>query len=215
MFSTKEAVKYGWNKAKEHMELAFFATLLVLVLSLLTDMGDFSDRDYGFSLLGIIATIFTIIIRIGYTKIFLKIYDGETPKFEEIFKEYKTFWRYLGTSILLFFTILGGLILLLIPGIFWAVRFSFSLLIVVDTKVGPIAAMKESYAITKGNFGKVLGFWILLGLINLLGLICLGIGLMVTIPVSTLASIFVYRKLSAIKAGLIQTPVSTSSPQTV
>jgi uncharacterized membrane protein len=106
-------------------------------------------------------------------------------------------------------TIIGGLILLIIPGIFWAVRFSFSPIVVIDTKLGPVASMKESWAITKGQFWKILGFWVVIGLFNLAGLIVFGIGLLVTVPVSTLASIYVYRELSRIKAGLIQ----TASPQ--
>lgn len=208
MFSIKETIKYGWNKSKEHLELALFTTLLILAIGGLISMID--DRSQSdFSLFGFIAVIFMIIIRIGYTKIFLRIYDGESPQFTDIFQEYKTFWRYLGVSILSSLAILGGLILLIIPGIIWAVRFSFSPIIVVDTKIGPIAAMKESYAITKDNFWKILWFWIIIGLINFLGLIFFGIGLLITIPVTTLASIYVYRELSRIKAGLIQNP----SPQ--
>lgn len=210
MFSIKETIKYGWRKSKEHLELVLFSTLLILAVGSL--VGGFGDHKEGlnFSMLGFVGTIFLIIIRIGYTKIFLRIYDGESPKFSEIFQEYRTFWRYLGVSILVPLTVLGGLILIIIPGIIWAVRFSFSFFVVIDSKTGPVVAMKESYAITKGKFWKLLGFWIVIGLFNLLGLICLGIGLLVTIPVSTFASIYVYRELSKAKASLIQTP----SPQT-
>lgn len=209
MFSIKESVKYGWEKTKEHMELALFTTLLVLAVSSLA--GGIDDRSFHLSssLFGLVVTIFLIIIKIGYTKIFLKIQNGETPKFVEIFEHYNIFWRYLGTSILFCLTVAGGLILLIIPGIFWAVRFSFSPLIVIDAKVGPIAAMKESYAITKGSFWKILLFWIVVGLINLAGLILFWVGLLVTVPLTTLASIYVYRELSKTKAGLM----SDSSPQ--
>jgi uncharacterized membrane protein len=209
MFSIKESVKYGWYKSKEHMKLVLFATLLVLAISSLTGgVGD--HKGLGVSLFGILATIFLIIVKIGYTKIFLRIYDGESPKFVEMFEEYRIFWRYLGVSILFMLTFVGGLVLLIIPGIFWAVRFSFSLLIVIDTKIGPIAAMKESYSITKNNFWKILLFIIVSLFINILGLILLGVGLLVTVPVTTFAFIYIYRQLSKIKAGLIQNP----SPQT-
>lgn len=212
MFSIKESIKYGWNKAKEHMELALFATLLILAVGSLAGMGDVGGENYnpGLSLLGFIALIFSIIIRIGYTKIFLRIYDGETPKFSDMFQEYKMFWKYLGTSILMPLAILGGLILLIVPGIIWAIRFSLAPIIVIDVRTGPIASMKESYAITRGNFWKLLGYWLVIGLFNLVGLILFGIGLIITIPVSTLASIYVYRELSKAKAGLTQ----VSSPQT-
>jgi uncharacterized membrane protein len=194
MFSIKESLKSGWQKSKEHMELVLFATLLVLAVGSLTG-GAGDHKGFSVSLLGILAVIFSIIIRIGYIKIFLRIHDGQTPKFVEIFEEYRTFWRFLGTSILTCLAVLGGLILLIIPGIFWAVRFSLSPLIIVDGKMGPVVAMKESYHITKGHFWKLLGFWIVVGLVNLLGLICLGVGLIVTVPVTTLASVYAYRSL--------------------
>lgn len=216
MFSIRESIKYGWQKSKENLELVLFTTFLILAVGSLTSFGDTGGRGYNtglnlpqFSLFGLMVTIFMMIIRIGYTKIFLRIHDGEKPKFVDLFQEYRIFWRYLGVSILVFLAVVGGLILLIIPGLIWLVRFSFSPIIVVDNKIGPVAAMKESYSITKGSFWKILLFWIVLGLFNLLGLICLGIGLLVTVPVSMFASVYVYRSLSKAKAALIETP----SPQ--
>jgi uncharacterized membrane protein len=200
MFSIKESIKYGWQKLKANMEVSLLVTLLVLAVGSLPGKGFF----FGLALL-----VFSIILKIGYTKIFLKIHDGRTPKFVEIFEEYGTFWRYLGTTVLSLLTILGGFILLVIPGIYWAIRFSFSPIVVIDTKLGPVASMKESWALTRGSFWKILWFWMVIGLFNLLGIICLVIGLIITIPVSTLAAIYVYRILSQKKAGLI-----TPSPQT-
>ena len=201
MFSIKESIKYGWNKSKEHMELILFSTLLILGVGFFV-----GDKRYGF--FNFLLMIFLLIIRIGYTKIFLRIYDSESPKFAEIFQEYRIFWRYLGVCILTFLTVLGGLIFLIIPGIIWVVRFSFAPIIVVDTKSGPIVSMKESYAITKGKFWKILLFWLAIIGLNILGILALGIGLLVTVPVSTLASIYVYRVLSRAKASL-----TTPSPQ--
>ena len=207
MFSIKESIKYAWEKSKEHMELVLFTTLLILAVGSLT--GGFGGNNQNdFSLIGLIAIIFGMIIKIGYNKIFLRIYDGETPKFVDIFKEYKTFWKYLGVSIIYPLVILGGLILTIVPGIIWAVRFSFSSIIVIDTKSGPVAAMKESYAITKGSFWEILLFWITMMLLNILGLIFFGIGLIISIPISVMAYVYVYRKLTKEKAGLIENPSS-------
>ncbi|OHA87213.1 MAG: hypothetical protein A3A96_02670 [Candidatus Zambryskibacteria bacterium RIFCSPLOWO2_01_FULL_39_39] len=205
MFSIKASLKYGWEKFKTNKEIAILTTLLVFAVS---SLGNMDSRSIFWTLA---VVIFSIIIRIGYTKIFLKISDGENTKFVEIFQEYKIFWRYLGVSILCGLAVLGGLILLIIPGIIWAVRFSFAGLIVVDTNIGPIVAMKESYAITKGKFWKLLGFFVVLGLINILGVLVLIVGLLVSVPVSIFAWIYVYRELSKTKAGLLE----TSSPQTI
>ena len=205
MFSIKESIKYGWEKFKANKEIVLLTTLFLFAIS---SLGNANNKAFFWTLA---VMVFSVILKIGYTRIFLKICDGESPKFVEIFKEYRLFWKYLGTSILTCLTVLGGLILLIIPGIFWAVRFSFAALIVIDTGMRPIAAMKKSYAITKGKVWKLLGFFIVLALVNILGVIALVVGLLVSVPVSTFAWIYVYRELLKSKASLLQ----TASPQTV
>ena len=211
MFSIEESLKVGWNKFKVHVELSIFTTLLMLAVMFFPSEGGVKFASFIFS---IAVTVLLFIIRIGYTKIFLRIFDGESPKFAELFKEYRTFWRYIGVSILLPLIVFGGLILLVIPGLVWTIRLSLAPIIVVDTKLGPIAAIKESYAITRGSFWNLTLFWIIIGILNLAGLVVFVVGLLITIPLSTLASIYVYRELSKKRAGisalLTESPMTTS-----
>lgn len=203
MFSIKESIKYGWAKFKSNISISLLATLLLL------GAGSLSLDGHGIQsfFFNVALGAFLLILRIGYTKIFLKLHDDESVKFTNIFEEYKLFFPYLGVTILTFLAVVGGLILLIIPGIFWAVRFSLSSIIVVDKNIGPIMAMKESYAMTKGLFWKLLGFWIVIALINLAGMVALFVGLLVTVPLSTLATVYVYRAVSQ-KVALANTPVT-------
>jgi len=202
MFSIKVSLDYGWAKVKENMQISVLATLLMLAVSAISG----GKRRAVGTIVSLAAVVFGLIIRIGYTKIFLRMSDGEKPKFSEIFSEYELFWKFLGVAILTALAVAGGLILLIIPGLIWAVRFSFAPFVVVDTKMGPVAAMKESYAITKGNFWKLVLFWLAVIGINLIGVILLGIGLLFTIPMTTFATIFVYRALSKTKAAVLVEP---------
>ena len=202
MFSIKESLKYGSEKFKSNLELSLLSTLLMIAITYFSDKSHWSVT--------LILVIASVIIRIGYNKIFLRISDGESPKFTDLFQEYKLFWKYLGVSILQGLVIVGGLILLIIPGIFWAVRFSFAPLILVDTNMGPIASMKDSYTITKGNFWELLLFWLTIGILNIFGFIIFGVGLLLTVPISTFATIYIYRALMKTKASL----VIPASPQT-
>jgi uncharacterized membrane protein len=161
MFSITEAVKYGWEKFKANLELSLLATLLTVAIGFIGDQGHWS--------VALLFAILSIIVRIGYTKIFLRMNDGETPKFKDIFEEYPLFWKYLITSILQGLAILGGLLLLIIPGIIFAIKYSFAPLILIDTKTDPIGSMKESAVLTKDKKWQLLGFYLVLGLLNIAG----------------------------------------------
>lgn len=188
-------------------DICALTSLLVLILSAF-NLSEGDSYHLSFLPLALALMVFSIIVKIGYTKIFLRIYDGEKPKFSEIFREYNLFLKYVGTLILNLVAVFVGLVLLFFPGFFLAVRLSFSLFIAVDTKVGPLTALKESFAITKGNFWKLLGFWIIILLINMIGFMIVWVGLLATMPITMFASIYVYRELSKSKAGL-----ETASPQ--
>lgn len=205
MFSIKESIKYGWGKFRENISISVLTTLLLLAAGSLS-MDENRGKAFFFNLA---LSAFLLILRIGYTKIFLKINNGETTKFTDIFQEYKLFFPYLGVTILTFLAAVGGLILLIVPGLIWGIRFSLSPIILVDKKIGPIMAMKESYAMTKGLFWKLLGFWIVIALINLAGMVAFFVGLLVTMPLSTFATVYVYRSLAQ-KITLTNTQVITA-----
>ena len=81
------------------------------------------------------------------------------------------------------------------PGVIVGLMFMFTTFIVIDRGLGPIEAMKESRRITDGHKWTLLGFSLMLVLINLLGMLALVVGLLVTIPVSSLALVQAYRLL--------------------
>jgi uncharacterized membrane protein len=76
-----------------------------------------------------------------------------------------------------------------------AIRLKYSAYLVVDKNLGPVEAIKTGWKLTKGNVWNLFFFEILLCLINLLGALCLLVGLFITVPLSMLATTFVYRKL--------------------
>jgi uncharacterized membrane protein len=67
--------------------------------------------------------------------------------------------------------------------------------LIVDQNLGPMAALTKSAAITRGAKGQLLLLWLILGLINLAGVLACFVGLFATIPLTTMATVFVYRKL--------------------
>jgi len=79
------------------------------------------------------------------------------------------------------------LILLILPGIYIAVCYSFASMFVVFYKNEFWDALENSRKVITKNWWSLFGFLIVLGLINLLGLLCLGVGIFVTIPATACA----------------------------
>lgn len=214
MFSIKESIKYGWEKVIGNfwkiVSLALISYIPSLVSSFISNSMEGSGSLPSFIpvfLISVGLSILGVILTIGLMKIFLRMYDGEDPKIEEIFSYYKLFWNYISVSILYGLIVLGGLILLIVPGIIWAIKYSFAPLIVVDTGVGPRAALRESANLTKNLKSRLLGFGIVCVVVALLGYLVFMVGALVSVPVVSFAWIYVYRKLSREKAGISTNPV--------
>jgi hypothetical protein len=199
-FSQREAIRFGWNTMKRN--LGFFIGLLIVVGLLYTVSSILADEATEANIfLGIIFhiadVILTIVISIGLVKIALRFCDNEEGRFADLFSQYPLFSKYLLSTILYVLIVFAGTILLIIPGIIWALQFYFYDYFIVDKGLGPIDALKRSSAITRGIKGDLFVFFLMLLGINLLGALCLLIGLFATIPTTMVAIAFVYRKLLA------------------
>lgn len=197
-FSAEEALQYGWNTMKAN--IWFFVGVLVVAWALTgvphIIANILQEQSIGLSFFfRIVGWIANIIVSIGLIAIALKFLDNQNPKFEDLFSFRPYFWKYLGASILTGLIIWVGLILFIIPGIYWALKFQFFGYFVVEQGRDPVEAMRMSSRITQSVKWKLFGFGLILALINTVGVICLFIGLFVTIPVTLLAYSFVYRKL--------------------
>lgn len=95
--------------------------------------------------------------------------------------------------------LLVGLSLLILLGSFLAVYISLGLLfyqyLVVDKELGPVQSLKTSWNITKGNRLQLITLLVVLLLLNFIGALLVGIGLLVTIPFTILAFARVYQML--------------------
>lgn len=132
----------------------------------------------------------------------LSYVNYDSFSFENIFKDvtFKKFIYFIFAELLMVFSIIGGLILLIIPGIVFAVRLIFVKFIAVDQNLLPMDALRESKRITKGVRWKLFWFIILMLLLNILGFICLIVGVFYTAPLTALSFGILYKKLSAMSS---------------
>lgn len=78
-------------------------------------------------------------------------------------------WRMFLLQLLVGLTVLGGMILLIVPGVIFALKLSLASYYLVDKNCGVMEAYKASWEATKGNLGKI---WGLIGVNILFILLC-------------------------------------------
>jgi uncharacterized membrane protein len=154
----------------------------------------FAPRGEG-GLLSIVDFFVQILISLSLMSFFLKAYENvEQVKIMDAWNP-NQYLAYLGISLLLGIIMVVGYILLIVPGVIATVMFLAAPYLVVDKKMGPIEALKESKKLTEGKRMQLFYFVLAILGINLLGTLALGIGLFVSIPVSMLAMVHVYHTL--------------------
>jgi uncharacterized membrane protein len=201
-FSSGEALRFGWETFKRRPWFFTGSTVVILLVSGLIN-GLTTGIDTAItgspeepSLVGSIINLgLGTLISMGATAFYLAAHDNPDSADLSMLWHPWPFWKYLGTSILLALAVAIGFVLLIVPGIIFGLMFMFATFIVIERDLGPIDALSESHRITRGHKWPLFGFVLLLLLINVLGVLALIVGLLVSIPVSTLAFVHAYRAL--------------------
>ena len=198
-FSKKDALAFGWETVKKRpvFIIGVWAIFLVLYAGyIIVDFVVFPDQIFTpFDLLFFPAIVF---VTIGYIRICLNCIDGEKSSVADLFRHYRLFLPMLGASLLYGLSVMLGLILLIVPGIMVAMaRYMYDYLIV-DRKMSVSESLKYSAVIMKGHKGDLFVFLLLLIPVNIAGLLALGLGIFVTVPLSMLALTHAYRQILAL-----------------
>lgn len=204
-FSKGSAIKFGWETVKSKFWFIVGIYLVVMAISslpgFLTETKVLAEDSSAFWLVQILTWIVSLITSMGAIKIALNLYDKQDVSFTDLFTNYQPFFRMLGAGILISIICVIGFILLIIPGIIAAMRLQFAGFLVIDEGLGPIAAIKKSWAITRGSTGNLFLFWLLTILIVLLGVICLLVGVLVAAPITYLGLTHIYRQLNPVESN--------------
>jgi uncharacterized membrane protein len=197
-FVKKEAISFGFNIAKKN--ILFFLGLFVIwafftiITSAIRD-SLIVQRQILFSFIfSLLVWVVGIILSMGFINITLEFVDGKKPAFKDLYYTTKLF-NYIVASIIKGVIVVFGLLLLIIPGIIFAIKLQFTGYLIVDKKLDFADALKGSWEITKGAKWNLFLLAVLLGLINILGLLCLLVGLLISVPLAMVAEAYVYRKL--------------------
>jgi uncharacterized membrane protein len=158
-------------------------------------------------LIFLLARIFIFILFVGWNRIALDLYDSGTSKFNRVFAVIPFFLTYLVAAALYIAMFMGGLILLIIPGIILGLKYGFFDLIIFDTGCGPIEALSKSGQLTYGHKWKLLLFGLTCSFLILISTLTIILPSILTY-VFILSRAYIYRTLQEIQKNKAQAHMS-------
>jgi uncharacterized membrane protein len=217
-FSIGDAVNYGWDAMKNN--LGFFIPVVLILWvagaipgglqSLSAYMGTAAAVVWS-TVFGLASFVVGMFINMAQVRIGLKFCDGEVADFPDMVSDYHRFLDFLVGSILFFLIVFAGFLLLIIPGIYWAVRYQFFSYLILDQGMSPVDAIKRSGQITRGSWWHIFVFMLAIWGITVLGFLACCVGILFAIPVVVVAVAYVYRSLLA-AAGAVPQAGPTPPP---
>jgi len=186
-------LQQAWQMFRENIGAFLGFTLTLFAVWLATSMV-----DAGSSLLfsSVAAPFYA-----GYSIVAFKIMLQQPFQFSDFFRGFNYFLPLFLASLASSIVVGIGFILLLIPGIYLAISYMFTTFLVIDYHMEFWQAMEISRKIISRNWFAFLLFALVLCCINLLGALVFGIGLLVTLPVTSCAVAIAYKEIVGLNAS--------------
>jgi len=120
----------------------------------------------------------------GFFVVGAKLLQNKTPEFADFFSGFRFFLQLALLGMVSSVLISIGLILLIVPGIYLIVSYLFTVMFVVDRGFDFWPAMETSRRSVQTRWFQVFMLLLLLVLLNLGGALLLGVGLLVSVPLT-------------------------------
>ena len=215
--SLRENIKTSWKQFKQNYKFLVPLFLLVVVVSALLNI----EGDNMFSLSGIISLFISPLIYFAVANSSLKVSRNEKVGFSNLFKglTQKKYFLFLAINIFVSFAMMVlfgisalGIVFVKINPII-SIAFSVALIALVfvtcigvmffpqyrliDVGGGFWSTIKGSFALANGRRAFLVKFAILAILLNILGAILVGIGLLVSLPLTSITLANIYDKIKS------------------
>jgi hypothetical protein len=188
----------GWRLFKSRASV-FVVSMLFLFLS-------WAVLEIAVVLLHRLGFVVWLVLHLGWLFLFsgmlvglhvmaLKSVDAEIPRVGDLFASLQRGPAYLLALSIYCLAVSGGLVLFIVPGIYLAIRYCLFAQLIADTSASALSALRKAAALARGNWASLGLLFLIAFLLNIAGMALLGIGLIISFPVSLLAIAGFYRSL--------------------
>ena len=180
----------GWEIFKQKALLFILFTLLLILIQIILavlpyPLGSSSENGPKGGILTFAFNVISPALTAGYYFVAFQLARGRSAVFGDFFQGFNKFLPLFLTSLVSGILTVIGFALLILPGIYLAVAYLFAQPLVIDKGADFWQAMETSRKLITKKWFSFFGLLLVLFLLNLAGAILLGVGLLVTIPLSS------------------------------
>lgn len=191
--------KFSFSQYKKYASFIIGAMLTFFVLGIMPQiyfMMNVPDQPTTKSqFLSFLITLVQLFLSLGFTKIMLLLVQDKYVEVADMFNNFRPFLSYFVASFLYGLAVMVGLLLLVIPGIIIAIRFQFYPYFIIEEDVSSFTALQKSYNLSQNLTLELFLFGIVVIALNLGGILVFGVGIVLTYPLTTMATAVVYKSL--------------------
>lgn len=197
-FSISEVCSTSWRQTKAQIWVlaGLLIGMTIISFTLTAFAMPLQTSIVGTIIINVISIIFSCIFSLGYIKNIFQALDGEEPQFSAYGQQARKIITFFVANLFMSIIVIFGFCLFIIPGFYLGLRLQFFIAFIVEEDAGIIESLKRSWEITRGHVMSL--FWLMLAMIGflLLGIILLGIGIFVAIPLIYMMLCYAFRKLN-------------------
>jgi len=194
-----ELFKFSFNQYKKYVSFVIGAMLTYFVLAVVPQIyfmlrvPETPTTEGQF--VSFLLTMIQLFLSLGFTKIMLLLVQDEFVEVADMFNNFRLFLSYFVASFLYGIAVALGTLLFIIPGIFIAIRFQFYPYFILEEGVSSFTALQKSYFLSQNLTFELLLFGAVVVILNVIGILLMGAGIIFTYPLTTMATAVVYKSL--------------------
>ncbi len=203
-----ETMKQAWAMLKGMKTVFWLAILAYAIIAIVLEVilgfalgYSLSSQDFHpMEIVGsLISTLILGPILAGIYMIAIKYSAGAPIEVGEIFKHFHKTIPLFVTTIVMYLAIGIGLVLLIIPGIYLMVSFSFAFYLVVEKDMGVMQSLSTSRKVVHHQWFQMGGLILLSIVVCFLGILALLVGALWAVPLAALTIALVYRDVFGVE----------------
>ncbi len=194
---------YAWRQLWPNFLMLFLIGIISVALGAPSSiMGSVAGETEGIAAAQLLLLSFAYgILAVGPLSygvkfVYLKAVRNDQLDIKDMFEAFQNYWNAVMASLLVGAIVGIGFVLVIVPGVIFACKLAFTPYLIVDRKLGVIDAVQESWRLTNGHGWKVFALGLLAIPIFIAGLLCVGVGVIVSIMWVKLAFASLYHAVS-------------------